>query len=60
MRNHLTQHRMEIAAELGLANEHLGPVRQIGDCLFVRVNGAEYSARLTKTGRLKKGSVRKN
>lgn len=50
--------RMGIAAELGLPNEHIGPIQQIGDCLYFAVNGRNYNARLTKTGRLKKNSVR--
>jgi hypothetical protein len=49
---------MGIAAELGLPNEHIGPIQQIGDCLYFAVNGRNYNARLTKTGRLKKNSVR--
>lgn len=60
MQDNSTQNRYDIAEELGIPNEVIGQVRQIDDCIYFVVNGCEYSARLTKNGKLKKHSVRKD
>jgi len=54
-----TQNILDIAAELNVPNEFIEHVRQIGGVLCFFVNGAEYDCRLTKTGKLKKNSVRR-
>lgn len=58
MKDNSTQNRYEIAAELQLANELIENIRQIEDILTFSVNGAKYDCRLTKTGHVKKNSVR--
>ena len=54
-----TQNIYDIAAELSIPNEFIKNIRQIEDVLCFFVNGAEYDCRLTKTGKVKKGSVRR-
>jgi hypothetical protein len=54
-----TVNRYEIAAHLSIANEHIENIRQIDDILTFSVNGAKYDCRLTKTGHVKKNSVRR-
>lgn len=58
MKDHSTQNRFDIAASLNVPNERIGQVQQIDKALFFAVNGTNYSASVTKTGRLKKNSVR--
>ena len=53
-----TKNLMDIAAELNVPNEFINSVRQIEDVLCFILNGAEYDCRLTKTGKVKKNSVR--
>ena len=60
MKDYSTQHRYDISVEIGVPNEKIGQIQQIDDCIYFTVNGAEYSARLTKTGKLKKHSIRKD
>jgi len=60
MKDYSTQNRMDIASELGIANEHISNIRQIESALYFIINGAEYSSRLTATGRHKKNSVRRD
>jgi hypothetical protein len=54
-----TQNLYDIAAELNVPNEFINSVRQIEDVLYFFVNGSEYDCRLTKTGKVKKGSLRR-
>ena len=54
-----TQNRYDIASELNVPNQFIGQIRQVEDVLFFSVNGAEYDCRLTKTGKVKKNSVRR-
>ena len=54
-----TQNILDIAAEMNIPNEFIENVRQIEDVLCFFVKGAQYDCRLTKTGKLKKNSVRR-
>jgi hypothetical protein len=55
----LTQHRYDIAAALNVSNEVISQIRQVEDVLMFFVGGTEYDCRLTKTGKVKKNSVRR-
>jgi len=54
-----TQNILDIASEMNIPNEFIEHVRQIEDVLCFFVKGAQYGCRLTKTGKLKKNSVRR-
>lgn len=47
-----------VAEELNLPVEFVQDVQVIDNCVYVTINGGSYTAKLTKTGKLKKGSVR--
>ena len=53
-----TQDLMDVAYELNIPNEVIKNVKQFGTTLMFNVNGAEYSASYTRTGKIKKNSVR--
>lgn len=54
-----TEHRYEIARQLSVPNEHISQIREVEGVLVFFVYGAEYDCRLTKTGKVKKNSVRR-
>jgi len=54
-----TQNIYDIAAEINVPNERIENIRQIEDVLCFSVNGCQWDCRLTKTGKVKKGSVRR-
>lgn len=49
----------QIADELGIANERIQNIDYKPDLVFFSVNGANFGAKLTKSGKYKKGSVRR-
>lgn len=55
----LTENRHDIAFALNIENELIGQIRQVEDVLVFLVNGAAYDCRITKTGKVKKNSVRR-
>lgn len=54
-----TKQLIEIAAELNISREHIVDVCQYDSFLSFRVNGVEYTNKLTKNGKHKKNSVRR-
>jgi len=58
MKNNSTQNILDVAAELNVPNEKVSNVRQIENILFFNVNGREFDCFLTKTGKVRKNSVR--
>lgn len=60
MKDHSTQNLLDIAAELNIPNEFIIRSRLFGERVLqvTMKSGASYDAILTKTGRVKKGSVR--
>lgn len=55
-----TQNIFDIASEIGIPNEFITNVRVFDKSAltFETKSGAKYDAKLTKTGKVKKGSVR--
>jgi hypothetical protein len=54
-----TKQLIEIAAEMNISPEHITNVRQCSGFLSFNINGAEYTNKLTKTGKHKKNSIRR-
>ena len=59
MQNDSTQHLIDIASEMNVSRERIESVRDCGGFLVFRINGVDYTNKLTATGRHKKNSIRR-
>ena len=58
MHNTCTKLAQEVCAELNLDPSFVQNVRVVDEYVYITINGGSYTAKLTKNGKLKKGSVR--